>query len=162
MDRALPHLEVSSKLPRGAMFISSVTAEQIFPGVGPAYWRSNLESQVLFADAVERLYENGDFHLIEVGSHSALELPINQIRSGLGITADRMPYSTAIKRHANSIESVLHLAGSLWLHGHDMAFEKVNGLLSRGKDGIQGQKYKVLHDLPSYQWHYDGVLWNDC
>lgn len=162
LERALPHLEVSSKLPKGAMFISSVTAEQILSGVGPAYWRSNLESQVLFAHAVERLYENGDFHLIEVGPHSALELPINQIRSGLGITADSMPYSTAIKRHANSLESVLHLAGSLWLHGHNMSFEKVNGLLSRGKGGIQGQNYKVLHDLPSYRWHYDGVLWNEC
>lgn len=56
--------------------VHSVTAEQYLLGVGAAYWRSNLESPVLFADAVERLYENGGFHLIEVGPYSALELPI--------------------------------------------------------------------------------------
>lgn len=162
LERALPHLDVSSKLPKGAVFISSVTAEQYLSGVGASYWRSNLESPVLFADAVDRLYENGDFHLIEVGPHSALELPIKQIRSGLGIPEDRMPYSTAIKRHADSLESVLNLAGSLWLRGHEMSFEKVNGLFSREKCGKKGQTYKVLHDLPSYRWHYDGVLWNEC
>ncbi|MCJ1346998.1 hypothetical protein MMC31_005218, partial [Peltigera leucophlebia] len=162
LERALPNLEVSSKISKGAMFISSVTAEQHFSGVGPAYWRSNLESQVRFADAVVRLYEKGDFHLIEVGPHSALELPINQICSGLGITEDRMRYSAAIKRHANSLESMLNLAGSLWLHGHRISFDKVNCLLSRRKSGIKGQNYKVLHDLPSYRWHYDGVLWNEC
>lgn len=162
LEQALPHLDVSSKLSKGAIFISSVTAEQLFSSVGPAYWRSNLESQVRFADAVVRLNDNGEFHLIEVGPHSALELPINQIRSGLGITEDRMRYSTAIKRHANSLESILNLAGSLWLHGHDISFDKVNCLRSRGKSGIEGQNYKVLHDLPSYPWHYDGVLWNEC
>lgn len=162
LERALPHLEVSSKLSTGAMFISSVTAEPHFSGVGPAYWRSNLESPVRFADAVMWLYENGDFHLVEVGPHSALELPIKQIRSGLGITDDRMRYSAAIKRHANSLESILNLAGSLWLHGHNISFDKVNCLRSRGKSGFGGQNYKVLHDLPSYRWHYDGVLWNEC
>lgn len=41
---------------------------------------------------------------------------------------------------------MLNLAGSLWLRGHEMSFEKVNGLLSRGKCGKKGQTYKVLHD----------------
>lgn len=161
LERVLPHLDVSSKLSTGATFISSITAEQHCSGVGPAYWRSNLESQVRFADAVVRLHESGDFHLIEVGPHSALELPIKQIRSGLGIADDGMRYSTAIKRHANSLESILNLVGSLWLHGHNISFDKVNGLLPRGKSHV-GQNYKVLHDLPSYRWHHDGVLWNEC
>lgn len=158
LDRALPHLNVSTNLPKGAMFISSVTAEQHFSGFGPAYWRFNLENQVRFADAMARLYEDGDYHLIEVGPHSALELPIKQIRSGLEITEDRMPYCSVIKRHTNTLESVLNLAGSLWLHGHDIAFDKVNFL---GELGHKGQNYKVLDNLPSYRWHYNGVLWNE-
>ncbi|KAF4637480.1 hypothetical protein G7Y89_g578 [Cudoniella acicularis] len=72
-----------------------------------------------------------------------------------------MPYSTAIKRHTNSIQSVLSLAGSLWLHGHDVAFSKVNGLFLNRKPGCQAQHYKVLHNLHPYRWHYEGLLWTE-
>lgn len=162
LERALPSLDPSSKPPTGAIFVSSVTAEIHSSNVGPAYWRSNLESPVLFLNAVERLNKEGNFHLIELGPHSALELPIKQTRSKLGITGEKMPYSAAIKRHADSVEAVLSLAGSLWLHGHEMSFGKINGLHSGRKHGFQGPSYKVLHDLPSYPWHYEGVLWNEC
>ena len=162
LERALPSLDPSSKLPTGAIFISSVTAEIHSSNVGPAYWRYNLESPVLFLNAVERLNKEGNYHLIELGPHSALELPIKQTRTKLGITGEKMPYSTAIKRHADSVEAVLSLAGSLWLHGHEMSFGKINGLHSSRKPGLQGANYKVLHSLPSYPWHYEGLLWNEC
>lgn len=76
LNQALPHFKVLTNLPKGAMLISSVIAEQHFSGSGLAYWRFNLESQVRFADAMARLYEVDDYHLIEVGPHFALELPI--------------------------------------------------------------------------------------
>ncbi|KAL9123287.1 MAG: hypothetical protein Q9187_000159 [Circinaria calcarea] len=163
LERAFPYLDVSKKLPTTAIFISSVTAELQTSDLDSAYWRSNLESPVLFANALERLdREEGHFHLIELGPHSALELPIKQIRSKLGTAADTRQYSAAIKRNTDSLKSVLSLAGSLWLHGHDVSFERINGMHSGGKMEIPGQKYKVLHNLPSYRWHYDDVLWNEC
>lgn len=162
MERALPDPDMSYRLPTGPLLVSSVTGELLSSEIGPAYWRSNLESQVQFSRAVERLSKEGDFHLIEVGPHSALELPIKQIRSKLEISSEKMPYSAAIKRNANSLESVIRLAGSLWLYGHDIAFSKVNGLYSDGKWTRHAQSYEVLHDLPKYQWHYDGLLWNEC
>ena len=163
LERALPHLDASRELPTGATFISSVTAEEQSSDVGPAYWRSNLESPVLFANAVERLNKEGEhFHLIEVGPHSALELPIKQINSKLGPAANNRAYSAAIKRNANSLESVLSLAGSLWLHGHDVSFEKINGMYFGGKRSLQRQNYKVIDDLPTYKWCYGDMLWNEC
>ena len=162
LERALPHLDPSSRVAIEAIFISSVTAELHSFDMGPSYWRSNLESPVLFTNAVERLSKEGNFHLIELGPHSALELPIKETCSKLGISSDKMPYSTAIKRHANSVESTLSLAGSLWLRGHHISFEKINGLDFSRKRGIQSQNYKVLHSLPPYPWHYDGLLWNEC
>lgn len=160
LEQTLPYLDVSYQLPTGAMFVSSVTAEIHLSNVGPAYWRSNLEGQVLFSGAMGRLVEENDFHLIEIGPHASLQLPIKQTYAALGITEDKVLYSTALKRHTNSLESVLNLAGSLWLHGHDISFGKINGLQVGGKP--DRQNYKVLHDLPPYRWHYDdAVLWNE-
>lgn len=62
-----------------------------------------------------------------------------------------MPYCSVIKQHANTVESVLNLAGSLWLHGHDIAFDKVNFL---GKGVIKG---KTTNSFIIY--HYiDGTI----
>ncbi|KAL6719446.1 hypothetical protein ACLMJK_003686 [Lecanora helva] len=69
-----------------------------------------------------------------------------------------MPYPTAITRGVDAIHCVLSLAGRLFLHGNEVSFEKVNGLLSSEK--VQ-PVYKILHDLPLYRWNYDRVLWNE-
>ena len=158
LDQTLSKLEMSLKLPANAQWISSVTGEPIDAAVGSAYWRSNLENPVLLADAVERLAKENDFHFIEIGPHSALEMPIKQTRSRLGISEDRMPYSTAITRGKDGIECALSLAGRLYMHGNSVSFEKVNGFTLSGKTR---STRKVLHDLPPYKWSYDRVLWNE-
>lgn len=158
LEQTLPALDPSFKLAEGAIFVSSVTNE-IITEVSPAYWRSNLESPVLFAQAVERLSKEGSYHLIELGPHSALQLPIKQIRSKLNIPEENMPYNAAIKRFENALESVLHLAGSLWLAGHKVSFDKINGLESGSKK--QTHHFKVLRDLPNYKWHYNTMLWSE-
>ena len=115
-----------------ALFVSSVTGEPIASHeVGPFYWRSNLENQVLFSDVLQRLSETDKYHLIELGPHSALELPVKQSRTKLGINEDDMPYSVAIIRDKDSVESILGLAGHLYLHGNSVAFEKINGLSTK-------------------------------
>lgn len=162
LERALPNLDVSFRLPTGPILVSTVTGELQSSSVGPAYWRSNLESPVLFSHAVKQLSREGDFHLVEIGPHSALELPIKQIRLKSNIAPESMPYSAVIKRGANALESVLGFAGSLWLHGHVLSFDKTNGLRSTVKSGRRAENYKVLHNLPTYKWHYDGELWNEC
>ena len=158
LDQALSTLEPSSKLPSGTLWISSVTGKPVDTFTGAPYWRSNLESPVLLANAAERLSQEGDFHLIEVGPHSALEMPIKQTRAKLGISEGRMPYSTTITRGKDGVECVLSLAGRLYLHGNRVSFDKINGIALGGK---AQPGHKVLHDLPPYKWNYQQTLWNE-
>lgn len=49
--------------------------------LGPAYWRSSLESPVLFNTAVQELLDDlrQDTVFLEIGPHSALQGPLRQI-----------------------------------------------------------------------------------
>lgn len=158
LDRAYSTLEPSLKLPSGALWVSSVTGKPVDTSLSASYWRSNLENPVLLANAVKRLSQEGDFHLIEVGPHSALEMPIKQIRTKLGISEDRMPYSSTITRGRDGVDCVLSLAGRLYLHGNRVSFDKVNAIQPEGK---AKPSHKVLHDLPPYKWSYQQTLWNE-
>lgn len=153
----------SSKMPTGAAFVSSVTGKVISPSdVGPAYWRKNLESPVLFSTAVSVLSKDGRYHLIELGPHSALQQPIKQTRTKLGVKEEAMPYSAAILRSKNAVDCVLNLAGRLYLHGNSVAFERINDLQTPGKKESHRYNYKVLTDLPRYRWSYEATpLWNE-
>ena len=162
LERAFRSLDPSSKLDTGAKFISSVTGEPRSADINAAYWRSNLENPVRFADAVTQLIKDGDFHCVELGPHSALELPVKQTRAQNNVSEESLPYSTALSRGKDAVETALGLAGRLFLHGNSIDMGKVNDLRASGKLGLQRHNYKVLHDLPAYQWTYDRVLWNEC
>ncbi|TLD16759.1 uncharacterized protein PgNI_02150 [Pyricularia grisea] len=153
-----------------AQWISSVTGEVVgdeMPTAEPSYWRANLESPVLFAQVIEKLLSPGKpVHLIEVGPHSALEMPIKQTRTKVGIDPAKTPYNSALLRGKNSTTTMLTLAGELFLHGHSVAFGAVNDsnyhpssrYLST-KPGMllsTGRQPQVLTDLPKHVWDYDG------
>jgi NADPH:quinone reductase-like Zn-dependent oxidoreductase/malonyl CoA-acyl carrier protein transacylase len=154
--------EPSSKMPLGAIWVSSVTGEIISKdSVGPSYWRKNLENPVEFAKAVTRLSQEGTYHLIELGPHSALELPVKQIRTKLNISEETMPYSSAIVRNKDAVECVLNMAGRLYLHGSPISFDRVNESIQEGNRGSK-LSYRVLHDLPAYRWTYaESPLWHE-
>lgn len=142
-------------------WVSSVYAEPITGKVVPAYWRKNLESTVLFNDAVAGLVKGKKLHLIEIGPHSALEMPIKQTCKNLKIKDGDFNYNSALIRGKSGIHSILNLMGQLFLHGHDVAFAQVNyvEVQERITSSIQG---KILTNLPTYPWTYDGpVLWNE-
>ena len=142
-------------------WVSSVYAEPITGKVLPAYWRKNLESPVLFSDAVAGLTKGNKLHLIEIGPHSALEMPIKQICKKLKIREGDFNYNSALIRGKSGVECTLNLMGQLFLHGHDVAFAQVNyvEVQEQMASSIQG---KILTNLPPYPWMYDGpILWNE-
>ncbi|RYP33985.1 hypothetical protein DL767_004506 [Monosporascus sp. MG133] len=159
LRKAIP-LGPSDKLPSGCTWISSVNGSILrAEDVGPHYWRMNLENPVEFSGAVSRLWDTKKCYLIELGPHSALEMPINQIRASLGISKADMPYSAALVRNRDAAESVLTLAGTIFLQGQDVSFDKVNGINS-GKECPPSSRPRVVHDLPKYRWTYsDTPLW---
>ncbi|RYO93374.1 hypothetical protein DL762_001073 [Monosporascus cannonballus] len=159
LRKALP-LGPFDKLPSGCSWISSVNGSILrAEDVGPHYWRMNLENPVEFSGAVSRLWDTKKCYLIELGPHSALEMPINQIRASLGISKADMPYSAALVRNRDAAESVLTLAGTIFLQGQDVSFDKVNGINS-DKECPPSSRPRVVHDLPKYRWTYsDTPLW---
>lgn len=141
-------------------FFSSVTGQSKTDGFTAAYWRENLESPVRFVDAVSQMAESGRHQIIELGPHSALELPIKQIRNQLKLSSNQLPYASALVRGKSSAESVLSLAGQLWLSNHPIQMSLVNKPVYEGKS--RAPQPQVLHDLPPYRWTYDSLLWNEC
>ena len=142
----------------GVTWISSVYAEPVSGKILPSYWRKNLESPVLFSDALERLVKGTPLHLIEIGPHSALEMPIKQTCKKLKINDAKFHYSSALSRGKNGVHCALNLMGNLFLHGHNVSFAKVNYVETSLSTSKQG---KVLTDLPPYPWTYDQILFNE-
>ena len=53
-------------------------------------------------------------------------MPIKEIRTKLNLAEGSLSYFVAISRGKNSVETVLSLAGLLWLRGNEVEFSKVN------------------------------------
>lgn len=124
----------------------------------PVYWRENLESPVQFNTAIKNLAATGSYHLIEIGPHSALQGPIKQIRTFLGVPENVLPYSFTLSRGKDANICMKNLAGELYLIGHAIDFSAVNDTQPPFSDKSGAS---VVHDLPSYHWTYRELLWKE-
>ncbi|KAJ5635342.1 polyketide synthase-nonribosomal peptide synthetase [Penicillium longicatenatum] len=150
-------------------WVSSVTGQMVTGKIQPSYWRTNLESPVRFSDAVEGLIKGAKYHLIELGPHSALEMPIKQTMTKLNVKAGDFNYSSALTRNKNGVDCLLNLVGNLFLHGHAIDFAQVNYVEASTTSMARHiskypahQQGKVIPDLPTYAWTYDTLLWSEC
>ncbi|CAI7567668.1 unnamed protein product [Penicillium viridicatum] len=136
------------------VMISTVTGGLVSANeVGtPTYWRTNLESPVRFDEAIKAILARGTYHLVELGPHSALQLPIKQNASTMD--QSRYIYNSSLVRDQDAWLTTLQLVGSLFLHGHDeLQYHKMF------EDRL---KTRVLVDLPPYPWDYSSpTLWSE-
>ncbi|PFH62270.1 hypothetical protein XA68_14401 [Ophiocordyceps unilateralis] len=118
------------------------------------YFRRNLEQPVQFSSALESLMTSGKFHLIELGPHSALKGPVQQIRSGAKRDKLSAPYSATLVRKEDANIRLKKLAGALFTHGHDLDWHVVNSM---------PRSRSLSHmDLPPYPWDYSKELpWHE-
>jgi acyl transferase domain-containing protein len=141
---------VTSSAPK-IPFYSSVTASRIGDAnaLGPAYWRANLESPVLFNSALRvlRAELQGRISFAEIGPHPALKGPLQQILRDIG-QADDFHLST-LHRGADCQQSLLSLAGKLFLKNYP---------LDLGEISPPGT---ILTDLPNYAWLHDIKHWDE-
>lgn len=126
--------------------------------LGPEYWRANLENPVQFNTAIKNLAAKGSYHLIEIGPHSALQGPIKQIRTSLGISENVLPYSSTLLRGKDANVCMKNIAGELYLIGHAVDFSAVNDMQPSSSDTSSPS---VVQDLPSYHWTYRELLWKE-
>lgn len=150
-------------------WISSVTPKDEICTASPEYWRKNLESPVLFSEAVQRLTQDVPLDLlIEIGPHPALGGPLKQIRSALeGRGIALSPCLATLRRAENSVVSMLKLAGNLFLNDTSIDLVAVNatetpnnatGEVSPPDKGIHNrirlQHGSMCMDMPNYQFSY--------
>ena len=123
-------------------FFSSVTGKAIVGSkeLGPAYWRSNLESPVLFDSAAKGLLGavSQDQIFLGIGLYSALSGPLRQIFKAVDIQT--LPiYVPTFVRAKNGTESLLSTLGQLYLQAIPINFEAL------------ASTRVVLTDLPIYR-----------
>ncbi|OTA89815.1 hypothetical protein M434DRAFT_398366 [Hypoxylon sp. CO27-5] len=139
-----PNLSANPKIP----FYSSVTGKRIAPddSLGPAYWRKNMDSPVLFNSALRSALgdEMKRMIILEIGPHPALGGPIRQI---IGDMKRSDIHIGTISRDKGCQESMLHLAGKLFQNNVPIDFS------------IICPPGQFIRDLPSYCWKQETKFW---
>ncbi|KAE8306529.1 hypothetical protein BDV41DRAFT_585593 [Aspergillus transmontanensis] len=133
---------------------SSVTGKIILcpQELGASYWRRNLESPVLFSDAVQCCLEsnsNKSLAFVEIGPHSTLAAPLQQtFRASNG--QGRCAYISTIKRLDNEFrKQLLAAAGQIHINGGSVDLPNI---VPSGR---------ILTDLPPYPWQHDQKFWEE-
>ncbi|KAI0426766.1 acyl transferase domain-containing protein [Xylaria sp. FL1042] len=129
-------------------FFSTVTSNRILgESLDAAYWRSNLESPVLFNTGVQKVLESQGLNgvLVEIGPHSALSGPLRQILGHLN--AHQASYVPTLLRNSNESAALLTTAGRIFCKGVRIRFDAINAV------------GHVLPDLPTYPWNHKSKYW---
>lgn len=138
----------------GTRMISSVLGEEVsYEQLGPFYWLQNFVSPVLFSDALKELVQPADKPepeidlLVEIGPHSTLGGPIEQILSHHGV--QNVVYQSVLRRGADAIDTSLQLVQELFHQGIPLNVANVNG------DVHLQSGTGLLTDLPPYPWMHE-------
>jgi acyl transferase domain-containing protein len=156
----------NKRLPRIPMY-SCITGELLKAEIVPfEYWRSSLELPVLFDQASQALFASHSTarYVVEIGPHSALAGPIRQITMSLGFSEERLTYLPTLVRGEDGVDNVLRLVGTLFNLGYPVDLTRVNAMDTYYGDVSDEEKCeigKLLVDLPTYQWNYEGLLWKE-
>jgi acyl transferase domain-containing protein len=151
--RTIISKEVSSHSVR---MVSSVEPDNKSPCMSPRYWRRNLESPVLFSQAVEALAREVPINLmIEIGPHPALNGPLKQIRLGMEQKEIQLPPCLAsLRRGEHDVITMLNLAGNLFLHNAPVNLVAVNATEKVQQRSIRLQHGLHCIDMPQYRFAY--------
>lgn len=131
------------------LFFSSVTGSllDISNPLGSRYWQRNMESPVRFRAAVSSILQHPigkNPVFLEIGPHSALSGPLRQI---LTQESSRAPYTSALIRSQNCVESLLSAVGKLYTLQVPI---DLKALIPTGS---------CLSDLPPYPWDHEESYW---
>ncbi|RAL12372.1 uncharacterized protein BO97DRAFT_451580 [Aspergillus homomorphus CBS 101889] len=114
------------------------------------YWRSNLESPVLFSTAVQNLIDQQRDRvliLLEIGPHSTLSGSLRQICAARSV--ENYSYVPTVVKNANEVHSVMKAVGEIFCQGFPVDFANLY------------QYGKLLTDLPLYPWDRQRNHWKE-
>ena len=126
----------------------------------PEHWVKSLVQPVQFVAAFTDMVlgESGTSAsnldvIVEVGPHTALGGPIQQILALPEFKHLKIPYYGCLVRNTNARDSMQALAANLLQEGYPIDVEAVNFAHGRGRH------VKVLTELPSYPWNHQIKHW---
>ncbi|KAF2752844.1 hypothetical protein EJ05DRAFT_234979 [Pseudovirgaria hyperparasitica] len=138
----------------------------------PSHWTTNMIQPVEFTAALTTLCLQGPKsltpkidgshhravvvdHLIEIGPHAALSLPVREILETLPRQKD-LQYSSVLYRNQSASKCLLQLAGKLACEGFPVDLRFLNEL---GEDNLD--QPKVLPDGPQYKFDHSQSFWHE-
>lgn len=137
---------------------SSVHGHKMSESTDAKYWKANMTSAVKFEDACREMLigRNGADFLIEIGPSGALAGPISQIKESMGVEGSKVQYCAALSRGADSVNSLFHVAGKLFISGTPVALSRVND-----EENTSLPLPRVIIDLPNYTWNHNNKYWHE-
>lgn len=112
----------------------------------PAYWRTNLESPVLFSASAQHVIQDmPGATFLEIGPHAALKGPLRQIFQHC---QSKSVYFPTLVRGENSATNLVTAVGRLFAHGYKIDLSLINPTHA-----------SVLTDLPNYSWNHSTEYW---
>ena len=150
--KSLGDLKVSPS--REATFYSSLHGRRVDDEALDAdYWVANLTKPVAFSQALHDLcVQEGDAKvdtLLEIGPHSALQAPIQDLLKSNLEWGTKFRYLSCLKRDEDACSTLLSAVGDLVSRGYPVNVSHVN----------LNESEKVLVDLPSYPWMHKRRHW---
>ena len=150
---------ITTKSFRGsARMVSTVLGDDVDgQDVDATYWARNLISPVRFSEAIgkvcsqqlanEEASKSSSGIILEIGPHSSLAGPIQQVQRAL---RSNMKYESALIRNVDASKSVFEMARSLCSQGITVGLSIINML----------NNPKVLGDYPPYAWD-TAIYWHE-
>ena len=148
-------------------FYSSVSGKRVpNSDLGAEYWVSNMVNTVQFSDSLHCLLRDPDTRygsqgnsairvdtLVEIGPHSALRAPIQQIlQHDPKLKESHVQYVSALVRNTSAICTCQNVVAQLFVNNYPVNLKAVN--LSPGSKSSQ-----ILVDLPPYTWNHSSSYW---
>ncbi|RDW86024.1 hypothetical protein BP5796_04349 [Coleophoma crateriformis] len=150
---------VKARKPSGhCTWISSVYERPIDSefGLSDVYWAENMSKPVLFSQALSRAVSAIKPDLVlEIGPHPALKGPA--IQTIQEVLNQEVPYQGVLARGTNAVEAFSTGLGFLWSH-LDSAFVNLD-TYEKTMTGIDC--FKVVKNLPTYQWNHGVKYWHE-
>ncbi|KAL4997452.1 hypothetical protein BDV10DRAFT_186245 [Aspergillus recurvatus] len=131
---------------------SSVTTDTITEptALDAAYWRRNLESPVLFSPAVRGILKKSKCRtFIEIGPHSALSGPLQQIFRAVETKSELSYIPTLTRNETDSRMQLLVTAGLAHTGGTVVSLDIISG------------PGNTIANLPPYPWQHNTRYWHD-